>query len=272
MDKKTKVQLLRELQETGLEWIRVCSPGYPDGHQFEAEGRHCEAIEAVRDAGLFAPVDEATQRQRLTEALAEPDDVPEGCRYLTGCQVVLTAKGNVVVLGDPQQLGDPEDDEHPHSCDQMGCGSVGPHVLARGPVAGDAWRESTVRTLLSLQDELLCRAGTDYRVPFDWASSGRPDNERGSWEHEALCLVQSVLCGTADMEVIRERLAELQDSPRSGDQIVLPNGSTGTIVSPAEHGWVKVRWESSGHSVTGGANTAKLVRNGLRLWRLEEAE
>lgn len=40
----------------------------------------------------------------------------------------------IVVVGDPP--ADPEDEMLMHSCDEMGCGSVGPHVIAYVPIYG----------------------------------------------------------------------------------------------------------------------------------------
>ncbi len=43
----------------------------------------------------------------------------------------------IVVLGSPPDAEDldiPEDDSRNHSCDQVGCGSVGDHVLCRIPI------------------------------------------------------------------------------------------------------------------------------------------
>jgi hypothetical protein len=132
--------------------------------------------------------------------------LPDGVRELENCTIYLTDKGTIVVLSDPHDLGYPEGDGHPHSCDGMGCGQE--HVLARGPVTGDAWSDSSVQTLLGLLDELLCRIGTEYQSPYGpWPDDGE---ERGSWEHEATALVQSVLCQTADWAHVEARLAELR--------------------------------------------------------------
>jgi hypothetical protein len=103
---------------------------------------------------------------------------------------------SIVVLGEPAELGDPEAENH--SCDGMGCGQE--HVLARGPVTGDAWPDSCVQTLLSLLEELLCRVGTGE--PYDY-------------HHEATALVQSVLCQTADWSHVEARLAELRSKKAS---------------------------------------------------------
>ncbi len=40
----------------------------------------------------------------------------------------------VVIIGVPPNL--PEDNPLSHNCDAMGCGSVGPHVIARIPIMG----------------------------------------------------------------------------------------------------------------------------------------
>ena len=43
----------------------------------------------------------------------------------------------IVVLGsppNPEDLDIPDDDPRHHNCDQMGCGSVGDHVLCRIPI------------------------------------------------------------------------------------------------------------------------------------------
>jgi len=57
------------------------------------------------------------------------DDVPEGYHKLNATEV-YTNGDTLVVLGVPDSEN--EDEETGHNCDQMGCGSIGPHVIAYG--------------------------------------------------------------------------------------------------------------------------------------------
>lgn len=56
---------------------------------------------------------------------------PEGFAMVAGAQEVYVGKGLVVVCGDPSECAASCDHESCHNCDAMGCGSVGPHVIAR---------------------------------------------------------------------------------------------------------------------------------------------
>lgn len=58
--------------------------------------------------------------------LAEDDRLPEGAKQLDA--TVYLHDSEIVVLGYPRDLDQPEEQ---HSCDLMGCGSIGPHVIAR---------------------------------------------------------------------------------------------------------------------------------------------
>ncbi len=57
--------------------------------------------------------------------------VPEGYRKLRADEV-WTDGHRLVILGLPPDEDEIEDDELGHDCDQMGCGSFGPHVIAIG--------------------------------------------------------------------------------------------------------------------------------------------
>lgn len=54
-------------------------------------------------------------------------DVPSGFVPMDASEV-WTDGERIVVLGSPEDLG--SEGECIHNCDQMGCSSVGPHVLA----------------------------------------------------------------------------------------------------------------------------------------------
>lgn len=51
--------------------------------------------------------------------------------------VVNREAGYLWVVGDPHVLEKHEGDETAHSCDQWGCGSVGPHILASSRYRGE---------------------------------------------------------------------------------------------------------------------------------------
>ncbi len=60
------------------------------------------------------------------------ENVPAGY-YKLDAQEVWSNDKYIVILGAPDY--DEDDPEaHPHNCDDMGCGSFGPHVLRRGLV------------------------------------------------------------------------------------------------------------------------------------------
>lgn len=56
------------------------------------------------------------------------DDIPKGYWKLNATEVYTNGEA-LVILGIPSEI---EDDETGHNCDEMGCGSVGPHVIAIG--------------------------------------------------------------------------------------------------------------------------------------------
>ena len=56
------------------------------------------------------------------------DDLPDGFCKLPATEV-YTNGDTIVILGIPDSENE---DEESHNCDQMGCGSVGPHVIAIG--------------------------------------------------------------------------------------------------------------------------------------------
>ena len=89
-----------------------------DGTQYPVqpygEGEQCQWC-CERRASLTAP----------PPAAAEPKTLPVPTR------VYLTDKAAVIV-GDPQRGWDEEGPEA-HNCDDMGCSTIGPHVLARVP-------------------------------------------------------------------------------------------------------------------------------------------
>ncbi len=61
------------------------------------------------------------------------DYIPEGFWEIKA----FTNGYQIVVLGSPPDVEDldiPDDDPRNHSCDQMGCSSVGDHVLCRIPI------------------------------------------------------------------------------------------------------------------------------------------
>jgi hypothetical protein len=45
--------------------------------------RLCDALDAVRDSGLFAPATEQQQRERLAAALSEPDELAKRIENMT---------------------------------------------------------------------------------------------------------------------------------------------------------------------------------------------
>jgi len=62
--------------------------------------------------------------------------IPAGYTRLASA-VVYVSGGMLVICGDPFEAwpeSHDQNDDHPHNCDQMGCGSVGPHVLYRFPL------------------------------------------------------------------------------------------------------------------------------------------
>lgn len=61
--------------------------------------------------------------------------IPPGYRRAR-CDEVYTNDERVVVLGTPDDLAD--DDPKAHNCDDMGCGSFGPHVLFNLSLNSDA--------------------------------------------------------------------------------------------------------------------------------------
>jgi hypothetical protein len=58
--------------------------------------------------------------------LAKDDRLPDGEKQIDA--TVYLHDSEIVVLGYPSDLDQPEEQ---HSCDLLGCGSIGPHVLAR---------------------------------------------------------------------------------------------------------------------------------------------
>lgn len=63
------------------------------------------------------------------------DFIPDGYWRLNE---VYTNGNIIVVLGTPldsEELGIPDDDPQNHSCDEMGCSSVGNHVLCHLTIA-----------------------------------------------------------------------------------------------------------------------------------------
>ena len=68
------------------------------------------------------------------------NDIPEGYRKLNAAAVYTNGE-MLIVLGHPSDIED-ESEETGHNCDQMGCGSFGPHVIAYGRfLFGDAGRK-----------------------------------------------------------------------------------------------------------------------------------
>lgn len=57
--------------------------------------------------------------------------MPEGFVKLSACEV-WTDGSKLVIFGDPPDEDAFEDEAMGHDCDLMGCGSVGPHVIAMG--------------------------------------------------------------------------------------------------------------------------------------------
>jgi len=77
-----------------------------------------------------------------------PDlNVPEGYVKLRATEVWTNGE-RLVILGEPPDE-DEYSDEYGHDCDQMGCGSVGPHVIAIGEYGyGDTLEFRTVRQIM----------------------------------------------------------------------------------------------------------------------------
>ncbi len=102
---------------------------------------------ADREAVLPVDLDDAAEGERHAEvgkleALAasrrhyhyEPefvDRLPPGFERVPAAEVVVNpATGMLVVFGAPLDTEEPPpDSDRWHSCDEMGCGSLGPHVL-----------------------------------------------------------------------------------------------------------------------------------------------
>lgn len=102
--------------------------------------RLLDALEAER--ARVAELEGALARQKRPAAL---DRTPEGT------EICYLHRGVVIVLGRP----DPEDESH--NCDAMGCGSFGPHVTHRIPLARVAKLEAALRKILAIppQDDAL---------------------------------------------------------------------------------------------------------------------
>jgi len=77
-----------------------------------------------------------------------PDlNVPKGYVKLRAIEVWTNGE-RLVILGEPPDE-DECADEYGHDCDQMGCGSVGPHVIAIGEyLYGDPLQFQTVKQIM----------------------------------------------------------------------------------------------------------------------------
>jgi hypothetical protein len=113
-DEPNKMQLLRELYETGREWIRRCNPGYPDGYQNDAEEAHADAIDAVRDAGIFEPAAEAGREpSKLLQRLCETVEAHRYHRKDGSWADVVSAHEAIERAGLAKALSEPDESALP---------------------------------------------------------------------------------------------------------------------------------------------------------------
>jgi hypothetical protein len=69
--------------------------------------------------------------------------IPSGFVKLPADEVYTDGRGRIVITGTPVAS---------HNCDQMGCASAGPHVIAYGKlIVADCW-PSPQRVMLDLRD------------------------------------------------------------------------------------------------------------------------
>ena len=86
-------------------------------------------------------------------------DIPEGWTKMP-VEAVFQKGSQVVLLGSPDET---------HNCDYMGCGSVGPHVLAYAEIVADCSEEGS---MVSPSVHGPVKIANDAIGPLIWRETG----------------------------------------------------------------------------------------------------
>lgn len=114
----------------GIRWVKQLRDMRP-GTQWFIEGREWPIATVTSSAGVLWHMAESEIPHGTKYYAAPPPADAEPKTLPAPARAYLTDKAAVIV-GDPQRGWDEEGPEA-HNCDDMGCSSIGPHVLARVP-------------------------------------------------------------------------------------------------------------------------------------------